>query len=284
MTQLGVRYNTGTVSVGDTAELFTAVQEKGRQLGEEDLVSVEFTVQKPNLEVLGPYIGEILPDGRGYYRWTDTEEPGEYWGQARFALASGELTSRNVNFTVADPFDNSPRTFEDIVIDDVWVHLEDCFDSLDGGPWLAARTRGHFDKNKIAHFIPETLLEINVQMPPSHMAIAEFAKPNDAGEQNELLPLLSRGVLCRVAMHLIRSYIEQPVPQGAQVTYEDRTRYKDAWKQAYELEHAEWIAQVRLWKRQMLHLGRSKLLIGSKAGRLYYGQGMRTRNVGRGFI
>jgi hypothetical protein len=182
-----------------------------------------------------------------------------------------------------DPFDTSPIPLAQIVADDVYMRLEDAFDSVDGGPWLRDETRGHFDRNKIEHYINETLLDINVQMPLTEVTIEEFALPKPDGSQNELLPLLSKGVLCRVIMHLVRSYVEQPRPMGAQVVWDDRTGYSAAWKAVYESEHEDYYTMVRLWKRGFLHLGHSALLISSKAGRLFYGATFRSRNAGRSF-
>jgi hypothetical protein len=279
---LGVRYNIGTVNVGDTAELYAAVRVNEVPVGANDIASVSFTVQLPNDQTVGPVEGEVQEDGQGYYQWTETEEPGEYYAQAQFTLVTGEKRSVMVNFAVLDPFDVTPLTPMEIVVDEVWFRLEDCFDSIEGGPWLRDITLAHFDKLKIARFIPETLLDINVQMPPTTAVITDFTTPQANGEPNALLPILAKGVLCKTIMHLVRSYSEQPVPQGGQIVYEDRTRYKDNWMAVYKSEHEDYITMVRLWKRGFLHLGHSALLVSSKAGRLFPYGTMRSRNVGRG--
>lgn len=279
---LGVRYNLAPVSVGDTAELYAGLALEGVNVPQEEIANVEFRIQKPDGDLLGPFAGSVEDDGRGYYQWHDTTEPGEYLASAQFEMLNGEKATVLVSFAVQDPFDNEP-TFEEIVADDVWMRLEDAFDSVDGGPWLRDETRSSFDRNKLSHYINETLLDINVQQPPTEVSIAEFARPKPDGSQNQLLPLLSKGVLCRVIMHLVRSYVEQPRPQGAQVVWDDRTSYAATWKAVYADEHADYIMMVRLWKRGFLNLGRSKLLISSKGGRLYYGASYRARNAGRAF-
>lgn len=280
---LGVRYNIGTVAVGDTAELYAGVKLEDVPASQEELAGVRFTVQKPNGDIVGPVEGTIEEDGQGYYQWTDTTEPGEYIGTAQFEINTGEKASVLVSFAINDPFDLTPQSLEEIVMDDVWMRLEDAFDSVDGGPWLRDETRSSFGREKISHYINETLLDINVQQPPTEVGLAEFARPNPDGSQNQLLPLLSKGVLCRVIMHLTRSYVEQPRPQGAQVVWDDRTSYAATWKAVYADEHADYIMMVRLWKRGFLNLGRSALLISSKGGRLYYGASFRARNAGRAF-
>jgi len=281
---LGIRYELKPIAPGDTAELYAAAEVNGAPLEAEVLASVEFSIQGPEGGTpKGPFIGEIQEDGRGYSRFKTTTEPGEYLAQATFTLTTGEVTSVLLNFAVIDPFDDTPETMEEIVANDVWFRLEDCFDSIEGGPWLKDWTRSYFDKRKMAHYINETLLDINVQMPLTEANIAEFAVPKGDGSPNELLPLLSKGVLCRVLMHLAPSYVEQPVPQGAQIVYEDRTRYTNLWKEIYKDEHEDYYTMVRLWKRGQLRLGHSAMLVMSKAGRLYYGSSMRLQNIGRGF-
>lgn len=279
---LGVRYNIGSVNVGDTAELYAALRVNEVPVPAVDITSVAFTVQLPDDMIVGPTEGEVKEDGQGYYQWTETEEPGEYLGQAQFTLTTGEIRSVMVNFTVVDPFDVTPLTPMEIVIDEVWFRLEDCFDSIDGGPWLRDITLAHFDKTKIARFIPETLLDINIQMPPTTAVLSDFTTPQQNGEPNPVLPIIAKGVLCKTIMHLIRSYTEQPVPQGGQLVYEDRTRYKDSWTAVYKSEHEDYITMVRLWKRGFLNLGHSALLVSSKAGRLFPFGNMRSRNIGRG--
>jgi hypothetical protein len=230
------------------------------------------------------YQGEIEDDGRGYLQWTVTNEPGQYLAQAQFTLVTQEIRSTMVNFAVEDPFHVPPPTEPQLVAEEVWLRFEDMYDSVEGGPVLRDYTLAHFDVKKIERFIPEALLDINVQMPPTQYTISYFAKQQSNGEINPLMPLLSKGVMCKVLLHMVRSYIEQPVPQNAPNAYEDRTRYAQAWQSAYQIEREDWISMVRLYKRQELNLGHSALLVGSKAGRLFFNGTWRTQNVGRGFF
>jgi hypothetical protein len=95
--------------------------------------------------------------------------------------------------------------------------------------------------------------------------------------------LLVKGVLILTIRHLMRSYTEQPTPQGAQVVWHDRTRYQQLWNQVYQVEYADYIEKVRLWKRTTLNLGHSALLTISKAGRLYPYGSQRSRGIYRGY-
>lgn len=280
---LGVRYYIGEINKGDTAELKAALRLNDGVVPADEIAGVEFTVQRPNGTVETPVAGEIEDDGQGYLQYEATSEVGPYLVQAQFTLVNQEVRSVMVNFVVEDPF--APITNEQLVAEEVWLRFEDAFDSVEGGPVLRDYTLAHFDQKKIERFIPDALLDINVQMPPSQHSVSTFAQPSSEGKINELMPLLSKGVLCKVIQHLIRSYVEQPVPQGAQIAYEDRTRYAQAWQQVYQIEHEDWYTMVRLWKRQELNLGHSALLVSSKAGRLFFsGNILRSRNIGRGFF
>jgi hypothetical protein len=227
--------------------------------------------------------GITLSDGAGFYRWTDTAQVGEYTARCSFQLVTGELRSVMVNFTVIDPFNPPVPTDIDQVVDQVMLRLEDCFDSTEGGPWLRDRTMAHFDAAKIAAFIPEALLDINVQMPPTNFDIGYFTQSDGVGF-NPNLPLLVKGTLCVTIRHLMRSYTEIFTPTGqGQLVWPDRTRYQQAWGQIYQIENADYIAALRLWKRTTLNLGHSALLTFSKAGRLYPYAGMSTRGIYRGY-
>lgn len=283
MTTLAVRNQNRYVKQGDTAELYAALRINEQPVAVDDVVGVNFIVQKPDgtQATLG---GDILPDGRGFVRWTDTAEAGEYLSQAQFTLLSGEVRSIMVSFAVIDPFSDILVTDPvSLITEGVWMRLEDCFDSIEGGPWLRDKTLYNFNEDKIAMFIPEALLDINVQMPPTNFDISIFTMPTSTTIPNPNMPLLIKGTLVLTIRHLMRSYAEQAQLQGAQVVWNDRTRYTQMWQQIYQVEYADYISAVRLWKRTTLNLGHSALSVFSKAGRLYPFAAQRTRGIYRGF-
>lgn len=277
----GIRNFIGSVPQTDTAELLAYLRINGQPVTEDHIVSVNFIVQKPD-GTMSTVPGTIQTDGAGFYRWTDTAQTGEYLVQAQFTLDTGEIRSVMTDFAVFDPFNVEPPTGMDLLIEQVMIRLEDAFDSVEGGPWLRDQTEAHFDYNKIASFVDEALLDINVQMPPTNYTIDNFTMlVNNLPNPN--MPLLVKGVLVLIIRHLVRSYVEQPVPQGGQVVWEDRTRYTQTWQQVYQTEYQDFIQAVRLWKRTGLALGHSALLTSSKAGRLVPYGSMRTRGVYRGY-
>jgi len=80
----------------------------------------------------------------------------------------------------------------------------------------------------------------------------------------------------------MRSYVEQPMPTGVQVAWQDRRDYLQRWREVFDLEKEQYDRWVALYKRGYLQLGHSKLLVAAKAGRLIPAP-MRARSVGRGY-
>lgn len=280
---LGVKPVVGEIKVGDSAELYASLRIDDQPVSPDQVAQANFIIQKPDGTITTD-IGLVQDDGQGFYRWTDTSLAGPYLVQAQFELVSGEVRSVMSNFAVVDPFADAPIPTEvEMITDAVWLRLEDCFDTIEGGPWLKEKSLYNFDENKIAVFIPEALLDINVQMPPSSFGLDFFTTPTHIPGDNPNQPLLTKGVLCLTIRHLMRSYTEQPTVMGAQVVWHDRTRYQQMWKAIYDVEYADYIAAVRLWKRTTLNLGRSALSTFSKAGRLYPYASQRTRGAYRGY-
>ncbi len=227
--------------------------------------------------------GVVQPTGEAGLLWGNTQALGPYIATCQFSLVNGEKRSVITSFTVIDPFNPPEPTAIDQITDAVWTRISDLFDSTEGGPWLRDRTLDHFDKGKIADFIPEALFDINVQMPPTNYTLDMFTA--NAGTQlNTQMPLLIKGLLCLTIRHLMRSYTEIYTPTGqGQLVWADRTRYQQAWGQVYEIEYQDYIAAVRLAKRTEYGFGHSTLLTLSKAGRLYPYANYSTRGIYRGY-
>jgi hypothetical protein len=148
----------------------------------------------------------------------------------------------------------------------VWEKIEDVFDSEEGGPWLRDMTMDTFTKDKMPGFIAEGLFDINQVNPPTNLNSSYFV--NSLGVATQDAPVLVEATYLAVILHLIASYVEQPLPAGAQVAYEDRRDYISRWTQVYGIEMQRYIKWVALFKRRFLGLGHAKGLIFSRAGRM----------------
>lgn len=267
------------VSLDDTAELSTPLyMANDDPYSSEDLVSVDWVIQKPD-ETKVSASGDIDDAGLGTLQFDDTDQQGLYIAVATFTLADGARKSMTIQFEVYDPFNPPAPTAEEIVANKVWDKIEDCFDSEVEGPWLRDMTLNVFNRGKMQDFIDEGLFDINQQNPPTDIGLEAFFQ----GDQpNSDLPLLVQGTFLSVVRHLIRSYVEQPQPMGAQVVYEDRREYLQRWQETYQIELETYSRWIALWKRKYLQLGNAKSLVATKAGRLIPAP-MRTRNIGRGY-
>lgn len=286
------------VYLNDSAELYAYLADReDTQIGDDDLIQVTFTIQRPDGTKDINLQGEVQEDGSGFLRYENTNLTGEYIAVATFLIVTGEKRSTRSDFQVDDPFeitdpydlavDPSTINYAGIVEDRVWHKMEDVFDSRDGGPWLRDMTMSVFDRNRISDFIDEAVFDINVYNPPTDLTILDFTLPTTVmGEPrrrpNADLTLLVQGTWVAVIRHLMRSYTEQSTPQGGQVAYEDRRDYLQRWGTMYQIEFQHYDHLVKMWKRKLLGLHHSKQLVSSKAGRLLPAP-LRTRNIGRGY-
>jgi hypothetical protein len=136
-------------------------------------------------------------------------------------------------------------------------------------------------------------MEINNAQPMTEFLTDTFVRiiydvdgvtPIDA-EAEESIPIITLGTLIQVIRHLMRAYVEQPANMGSDIAFEDRRDYLQRWQLILQDLVPDYQRMLILWKRQFLNLGKSALLIHSKAGRLYgtHSPYWRVRNAGRGW-
>jgi hypothetical protein len=268
------------VSLGDTARLSARLYDKDDQMySYEDLASVTFTIQKPDKTTKSTENGEILENGTGYLAFDDTDQSGHYIVVATFENVDGATQSTRCDFEVFDPFEAVDPVTR-IIADGVWTKLEDCFDAENEGPWVQDMTLNYFREEKMEKFINDALFDINYQNPPTALGLSSFV--DSTGTPTASYPLLVQGILVQVLRHLMRSYVEQPMPTGAQIAWQDRRDYLQRWREVFELELVQYERWLALFKRGFLQLGHSKVLVAAKAGRLIPAP-MRARSVGRGY-
>lgn len=224
--------------------------------------------------------GTIDGDGLASYLVPSTfhTQAGEYVGAARFTLTDGQIRSVPIDYEVLDQFEDMGEYPGDGVVDAAWGLLEDCFDSELGGPWLRDMTMGSgFRKGKMRSFLGQALFDINNQIPQTDFTEGSF--PYGASDGGDAL--FTQGLLCAAIRHLMRSYTEQPDVTSSPVAFLDRKRYAMAWKSIYDVEWALYLRWLALYKRRLWNMNATRLIVSSKAGRLY-GPNVRTRNIGRG--
>lgn len=281
---LGAEKQQTTVWKNDSAELYANFYDsKDNPLEQDQYSSVEFTVRDPEGHDTTS-AGTVNSDGSCYYRFDGTAIPGLYKWIIQATLTTGEKRTYRDEFYVEDPLASPPQGEASEITSEVWMRLEDCFDSELGGPWLRDMSLVYFEPNKIERFIPEALLRINAYPPATHLTIVDFTTvPNpELSDVNPDQIILVQGTLLAIIRHLMRAYTEQPAPQGANIVWQDRRDYLQRWQSIYQIEDAAFKEMILLWKRQFYNFGHGALLTHSKAGRLYP-TGWRARNSTRGY-
>jgi hypothetical protein len=163
---------------------------------------------------------------------------------------------------------------QEYVLKMAWVKLDDLFDSMEGGPHLKDRSKTGFDAAKSSLLMGYALAKINYGNPPLAFTPATFPYDTDS-------IVLSQSLVIQIIMHLIRSYTEQPTPQGTGYSRLSRKDYAQMWQSVLQTEQKEFEELVRIFRRKYLGLGHSAGLIRPRHG---YGMGIQLgRNRARGW-
>lgn len=188
--------------------------------------------------------------------------PGAYRGRARFKLQDNSWRSQPVQFDAIDALVTElDLTGTNGAVNHAWMKLEDLFDSELGGPWLSDETKANFDRNKLKMLLPDALYLINQGYQP----VTTF---NDVDFPQAHMPLLSQAMLVEAIYHLMRSYVEQPIPAGGNVNWFDRRDYLQRWQSVLALEEKRLMERIDIFKREYTGFGSSALLVGGYASTL----------------
>lgn len=179
---------------------------------------------------------------------------------------------------IQDLFTSDPDWVPDTLSEDqekviklAWVKLDDLFDSVEGGPHLKDRSLTGWDAGKTALLIPYVIAQINYGQPPLNFNLDTFPWDN-----NEVL--VAQGLVVEIIRHLIRSYVEQPTPQGSGYSHLSRKDYSQAWMSILAEEK-------EIFDKMLLYFRRSQLNLGGGAGLLAYkNMGMYGSRPYRGFL
>lgn len=183
---------------------------------------------------------------------------GHYLVAGKFSLLNGTTRTSRLSFQIVDPLAVSV-TEVDKTIDLAWLMFSDCFDSVDGGPWLQDKTKDQFDEEKFATFFDLALFGINQVQPPGQYTPESF--PYDTAR-----PLIAKAMMLEAIKHLMRSYVEQPQPINNPTMRLERRDYLERWRQLYDLEKAEFDRLVLLFKRDQYGFGQTAMLVSGQSG------------------
>lgn len=191
----------------------------------------------------------------------ETSVPGNYRVRFDYTVAGVDQTFGGlVLIGQASPsYDSLPAEFK-TVVDQVWGWFEDLFDSPDGGPHLATYFQTKFDRGRVAQRMRTALGRLNTVSQPFQTYTLDPAE-GAVFPLGTWGPLLERATAVEVIKHLRRSYVEQPLFMGGNVTRLDRRDYMDRWGEILDDEEASLKGQLDTYKMSAMNLGRPAVLV-----------------------
>jgi hypothetical protein len=150
------------------------------------------------------------------------------------------------------------------VVEQGWNRFEDLFDSPLGGPNLQVYAQSHFNRGRIAQLLRFAVGRLNTAAQP----FQTYTLDGDGGATFPLTqwgPLLEQALYVEILKHLRRSYVEQPLLMGGEVTRHDRRDYMDRWSQVLSDEQAQLKEQLDVFKIRSMGLGRPAVLVSGGA-------------------
>jgi hypothetical protein len=168
------------------------------------------------------------------------------------------------------------------IVEQGWNRFEDLFDSALGGPNLQMYAQSHFTRGRIAQLLRFAVGRLNTAAQPYQ----SYTLDGDGGASFPVSTwgsLLEQALYVEIIKHLRRSYVEQPLLMGGEVTRHDRRDYMQRWGEVLQDEQAQLKEQLDVFKIRSMGLGRPAVLVSggaygrSPAGSRYMGTQGRPR-------
>lgn len=210
-----------------------------------------------------------------FERSADHTEPGTY----ETLLSSVETSQTGIwKLTWTYAIDGTPQTFVSLVevgeaspaydrldvgfraiVESAWIRFADLFDSPNGGPHLQVYFQARFGRNRMAQLLGIAVNRLNTISQP-HMTYSLDAD-NYPFPYVQWGGLLDQLLYIETIKHLIRSYTEQPTPEGIAVARLDRRDYMSRWKEVLDMETADATSALEVFKIAHMGLGRPRVLV-----------------------
>jgi hypothetical protein len=146
------------------------------------------------------------------------------------------------------------------IVEQGWNRFEDLFDSPLGGPNLQVYAQSHFNRGRIAQLLRFAVGRLNTAAQPYQT----YTLDGDGGAAFPIAAwgaLLEQALYVEILKHLRRSYVEQPLLQGGEVTRHDRRDYMQRWSEVLADEQAQLKEQLDVFKIRAMGLGRPAVLV-----------------------
>jgi hypothetical protein len=150
------------------------------------------------------------------------------------------------------------------IVEQGWNRFEDLFDSPLGGPNLQVYAQSHFNRGRIAQLLRAAVGRLNTAAQPYQT----YTLDGDGGAAFPIAAwgaLLEQALYVEILKHLRRSYVEQPLLQGGEVTRHDRRDYMQRWGEVLADEQQQLKEQLDVFKIRAMGLGRPAVLVSGGA-------------------
>lgn len=145
------------------------------------------------------------------------------------------------------------------IVDLTWMRFADGFDSPNGGPVLQTFFQSHYTRNRLAQLLQLAVNRLNSYSQPYQ----SFAL-RDPGKfpVTKWGSILEQALYIETLKHLIRSYVEQPMPEGSgNYLRLDRRDYMQRWTEVLQMEDSEFIRRTSVYKMSFMGLGRPHVTV-----------------------
>lgn len=208
------------------------------------------------------------PDATGVYETTlssvETSTPGLFYLEFLYDIggASQEWrTDVEIPNTTASHYEALGDN-DRAIVEQTWMRFSDMFDSATGGPNLGEYAQSSFGRERLAQLLKIALNRVNTSsQPPQTFSLDEGDFPH-----GQWGGVLEHALYIEAIRHLIRSYSEQPSPQGLQTVRLDRSNYAQFWRSILQDELPAFEEALDNFKISSLRLGRASVLV---AGGVY---------------
>ena len=191
----------------------------------------------------------------------ETSVPGNYtvvWNYTMLGTEQEYRTYVEVG-SMAPAYDALSWEMKDVV-DTTWIRLADLFDSPAGGPNLMTYFQTNFGRERLAQLLRIAVGTLNTVAQPFQTytidGVGQAAFP-----VVQWGPLLEKSLYIEAVKHLIRSYVEQPMFVGGNVSRLDRRDYMDRWRMVLQDEERFFEKQLEVFKISNMGLGKAAVLV-----------------------
>jgi hypothetical protein len=190
----------------------------------------------------------------------DTQTPGLYTVSFTYDLdAVAQVAAYYIEIGERAPAYDSLEPDMKEIVESVNHRFADLFDSQDGGANLETYYQSHFNRNRLGQLLGIAMGRLNTMAQPYQTYTLEDG--GKAFPTDQWGPMLETALYIETLRHLIRSYVEQPMFMGANITRLDRRDYQQRWQSVLQDEEQMFKSQLDTFKIAHMGLGRPRILV-----------------------